>query len=163
MLTIRPASLNDVPAITDIYNDAVLNTTATFDTEPKTVTEMNEWFLEHGLKYPIIVAEKEGVVSGWASLSQWSPKKAYDTTAETSVYVNPAFHRQGIGRKLIEVITLEGQNKGFLNLFARISEENIVSIHLFESLSYNSIGTMMKAGTKFGRLLNVVMLQRVFS
>ena len=69
---IRPARQADLPAITAIYNDAVLKTTATFDLEPKTAAEQAKWFRAHGPKHPILVAEEGEGVLGWASLSAWS-------------------------------------------------------------------------------------------
>src|SRR5262245_51145559 len=88
---IRRAALSDLGAITDIYNEAILTTTATFDTEPKTVEERIAWFDSHGENHPIIVAALDGTVAGWASLSRWSDRPAYDCTVETSFYVKREF------------------------------------------------------------------------
>ncbi len=77
MCTIRPAQTADLNAITDIYNEAIRTTTATFDTEPKTEEEQKIWFDSHGSKYAILVAEFKGVIVGWASLSKWSDRCAY--------------------------------------------------------------------------------------
>src|SRR5205823_4527909 len=83
-ITIRRAGLDDLPAITAIYNEAIRGTTATFDTEPKAVAERLPWFESHDERHPILVAEADGEVVGWASLSRWSERRAYDDTAETS-------------------------------------------------------------------------------
>jgi L-amino acid N-acyltransferase YncA len=72
MLTIRKATLADLGAITEIYNEAILKTVATFDTEPKTEAEQKRWFDHHGPRYPILVAEEANLIVGWASLSLWS-------------------------------------------------------------------------------------------
>lgn len=74
MLTIREATLPDLGAITEIYNEAILKTVATFDTEPKTVEEQKSWFAEHGSKYPMLIAEQDSLTVGWASLSMWSDR-----------------------------------------------------------------------------------------
>ncbi len=71
MLTIRQATMSDLPGITEIYNDAVLKLVATFDTEPKTLEEQKVWFQHHGATYPVLVAEEDGLVVGWASISRW--------------------------------------------------------------------------------------------
>ena len=87
MCDIRAAGLADLAAITDIYNEAIRTTTATFDTEPKTKQEQEDWFRSHGPKHPILIAESPDGVVGWASLNEWSDRCAYSGTAEVSVYV----------------------------------------------------------------------------
>src|SRR5438093_1274607 len=89
---IRRGGAGDLQAITDIYNEAILTTTATFDTEPKTVDERRAWLGSHDPRHPILVAVVNGEVVGWASISKWSERPAYADTAETSFYVK-AEHR----------------------------------------------------------------------
>ena len=162
MLSIRRATLPDLGAITEIYNEAILNTVATFDTEPKTDAEQKSWFDAHGPRYPIIVAEQEGIIIGWASLSQWSDRCAYSDTAESSLYVREGYQGQGIGRRLGKVIIEEGKKVGLHTLIARITEGNDVSIHLSESTGFKHIGIMKEVGRKFGRLLDVHMMQYIY-
>lgn len=162
MLQIRPATLNDINAITEIYNEAINNTVATFDTEIKSVDDRIKWFLNHDEKHPVIVAEKEHQVVGWASLSKWSDRSAYDTTVEESVYVHKDFRGQGIGKSLLEIITLEGGNIGVHTILARITEGNESSIHIHELMGYEHIGVMRQVGKKFGRFLDVHMMQKMF-
>src|SRR5580692_10827027 len=98
-LKIRRAQLGDLDAITEIYNEAVLTTTATFDLEPKTPAERLAWFQAHDARQPIVVATLGDKVVGWASLSKWKARPAYDETAETSFYVRSDFRGRGIGRQ----------------------------------------------------------------
>ena len=162
MLAIRPATENDIPDILEIYNDAILNTTATFDTELKTQDEMQKWFRGHGPNHPVIVAIVKEQIAGWASLSRWSDKKAYDTTAECSFYVRKEMRQQGIGKRLLEMITLEGEKAGIYCILSRITEGNEASIHLHDAFGYRNIGIMKKAGKKFGKFLDVHLMQKVF-
>ena len=74
MLEIRRATVADLPAITEIYNDAILKTVATFDTETKTIEDQKAWLEHHGEKYPVLVAVEDSVIKGWASLSPWSDR-----------------------------------------------------------------------------------------
>ena len=81
MLTIRQATLADLGQITEIYNDAIQKTTATFDTEPKTQEEQEQWFAQHDARHPVLVVDEDGLIVAWASLSQWSGRCAYCETA----------------------------------------------------------------------------------
>jgi len=160
-LRIRNAKLSDIDAITEIYNEAILTTSATFDTEPKSAFERLEWLKSHGERHPVIVAELDGTVLGWASLSGWSERKAYDDTAETSFYVKSEYRGRGVGRKLKEAIVCEAQRLKFHTLIARIAEGGDVSLHLNESFGFARVGTLKEVGRKFGRLLDVHILQKM--
>ena len=163
MLIIRLAKLEDLDSITQIYNEAVQKTVATFDTEPKTFQEQISWFENHGPKYPIFVAELDGVVTGWASLSKWSDRCAYSDTAEISLYVKEEFRGRGMGRKLLEAIVPQGEKLGLHTVIARIAEGNRISIHLHELLGFEHIGMMREVGRKFGRLLDVYLMQKIYT
>jgi phosphinothricin acetyltransferase len=163
VISIRAARLADLPAITEIYNEAIRTTTATFDIDAKTDAEQRGWFEAHGPRHPILVAEVDGKVVGWASLSQWSDRRAYDETAETSSYVQQGYRGRGIGRKLMEAIVAEGRRLGFHSLIARIAEGSDASMHLSESLGFRLVGVLNEVGRKFGRLLDVYIYQKVLS
>jgi len=162
MRILRPARVEDLNRITQIYNEAVQTTVATFDTEPKTLEEQRAWFENHGAKHPVFVAEEDGVISGWASLSKWSERLAYSDTAEISLYIKEEFRGRGIGRKLMEAIVGEGERVGLHTLIARIAGENSVSIHLHESLGFKRIGVMREVGRKFGKLLDIHLMQKIY-
>lgn len=158
---IRRADLSDLPAITEIYNEAILITTATFDTEPKTVDQRLEWFQRHDERHPVLVALLMGQVVGWASISKWSERQAYDDTAETSFYVKSEFRGRGIGRQLKQALIDEARRLRFHTLIARVAEGSEASLHLNESCGFVHVGTLREVGRKFGRLLNVHVLQKI--
>ena len=158
-IRIRPAELADLPAITDIYNAAILMTTATFDTELKTLDERRHWFDSHDERHPILVADVAGQVVGWASLSRWSDRRAYDDTGETSFYVTSEFRGQGIGRQLKLAIIAEARRLGFHSLIARVAEGSGESLHINESVGFTRVGVLKEVGQKFGRRLSVHVLQ----
>jgi len=162
LLTIRQGKLEDLGAITEIYNEAILKTVATFDTETKTLEEQGVWFANHGPKYPILVAEQAGRIVGWASLSKWSDRCAYSDTAEISLYVKEEHRGRGIGKKLLEEIIQEGCRAGLHTVIARIVEANQASIHLHESVGFKHIGVMREVGRKFGKLFNVCLMQLIY-
>jgi len=158
-LTIRPATLNDAGALAEIYNSAIRGTTATFDTEPKTVQEREQWLQAHGDRHPVLVAERNGTVVGWASLSKWSDRPAYDDTAESSFYVAEESRGQGIGRALKLQLIEASRRVGMHTILARVAEGSDASLHLNESLGFVRVGTLREVGFKFGRRLDVHILQ----
>lgn len=162
MFVIRQAELKDIPDITEIYNEAILNTVATFDVEPKTEGEQMAWFASHHFKNPILVAELDGVVVGWASLSKWSVRRAYSDTAEISLYAREGYRGRGIGKKLLEAIVRKGEEVGLHTIIARITEDNGESIRLHKSSGFKDIGIMREVGRKFGKVLDVRLMQKIY-
>jgi phosphinothricin acetyltransferase len=162
MIHIRKAQRNDVPMITEIYNEAIMTTVATFDTTPKTIEEQKTWFESHGIKNPIMVAELDGRIVGWGSLSKWSDRCAYTDTAEISLYVREEHQGKGVGKKLMKRILDEGGRQGLHVVIARITEGNNVSISLHKSMGFFHIGVMKEVGVKFGKRLDVHLMEKVF-
>ena len=161
MLKTRTACRKDIKVITEIYNEAIVNTNSTFDTEKKTIKEMEEWFNNHGSKNPIIVAEKDGVTAGWAALSKYNNKKAYSNTAEISLYVLETYQGKGIGKKLMNNLLREGKKADIHAVIARITEGNDVSIHLHKEFGFKKIGTLKEVGKKFDKLLDVHIFEKI--
>jgi L-amino acid N-acyltransferase len=162
MITIRKGEIKDLRAIVEIYNEAVLHTTATFDTTTKTVEEQRGWYDKHTGKYPILVAEEDAKVIGWASLSQYSDRCAYSDTAEASIYVKEGQRGKGLGRKLSDAILKMGKDAKMHTIILRIAEGNEASIKLAKSLGFKDVGTMKEVGKKFGKLLDVYIMQLIF-
>jgi L-amino acid N-acyltransferase YncA len=159
--SIRSATAADLPGIFAIYDDEVLHGTATFDTQPKTPAERLEWFGNDGNgRYPVLVAEVDGQVAGWARLYAWSPRRAYDRTAENAVYVGRAHRGRGLSRALMEEILRLAPQRGVSVLVARVVEGNPASLALHEKLGFRTIGVMRRVGEKFGRLLDVRLMDR---
>lgn len=161
-LLIRTAEQKDLPRITEIYNDAIMTTTATFDTTPKTIEEQRLWFNDHGTKNPIMVAEQEGIIIAWGSLSKWSDRCAYTDTAEVSLYVTEPCRGKGIGTRLLKKLLDEGKKQGLHAVIARITEGNTHSLSLHESLGFLPIGMMKEVGVKFGKRLDVHLMEKLF-
>jgi len=159
MINIRKTTLQDMEAITAIYNDAIINTAATFDIEPKSREEQLTWFNNHEGKYIILVAETGGEVIGWASLSRWSDRCAYSDTAECSMYIRNENRNSGIGQKLIKALIHEARAGDLHTLIVRIVEGNQASIHICESHGFRHIGVMKEVGRKFGKLQDVRLMQ----
>ena len=118
-LTIRVAVDSDLAAIVDIYNAAIPTRTATAQLEPVTVEQQTPWFEAHGVRHPIWVACEDDAMAGWLSVTPWSDRTAYDATAEISVYLAPAFHKRGIGARLVRHAIAQAPLLGIDTLIAR--------------------------------------------
>jgi L-amino acid N-acyltransferase len=158
---IRNAILPDAAAIASIYNDEVLFGVATFDTEPKDTYNREEWLLQHSDNYPVLVAEINNEVVGYASLSRWSERAAYNHTAELSVYIAKSHRAKGIGKKLIQAILDAGRQAQLHTILSRITEGNETSIYLHQQFGFETIGIMKQVGRKFDRYLDVVIMQKM--
>ncbi|HEY3318354.1 MAG TPA: GNAT family N-acetyltransferase [Coriobacteriia bacterium] len=149
----------DAAAIADIYNQAVLHSTATFDTQPRSTEEREGWLTCRGTAHPVLVAEADGRVVGWASLSPWSDRPAYARTAEVSVYVDESARGSGVGAALMAALLERARDVGVHALLARVCTENDVSLRLSERFGFGHVGVMREVGEKFGRLLDVAVLE----
>jgi phosphinothricin acetyltransferase len=162
MCTTRPATESDLGAITEIYNEAILTTTGTFDTEPKTVTERRAWFESLRPRYPLVVAQVNGKVVGWAVLKPWSDRGAYADTAEVAVYVQSDHRGRGVGGGLMAAVLEAGRRAELHAAVARIAEGNETSVRLHESHGFFHVGVMKEVGFKFGRRLDIHLMQKLF-
>jgi phosphinothricin acetyltransferase len=161
-ITIRDARRSDIPAIVDIYNESVVSSTVTFDITPKTIDDYTAWFSAHDERHPVMVAEEDGAVAGWAALSAYSDRAAYDGTAEVSLYVRRASWMRGIGKSLFSAIVDRGRVIGLHTVISRIVEGNDVSVRLHAALGFTTVGVMREVGSKFGRRLDVIIMQRIY-
>ena len=158
---IRPATEADLPAITAIYEHAVLHGTATFELIPPDLVEMRRRFdaLSSG-GFPYLVATLDGRVVGYAYAGAYRPRPAYRFTVENSIYLDPAIHRQGIGLKLMRRLIEESQARGYRQMIAVIGDSaNVGSIGVHARCGFQMIGTHPNVGLKFGRWLDTVMMQ----
>jgi L-amino acid N-acyltransferase YncA len=161
-LEIRPASAADLPAITDIYQHAVLHGTATFELIPPDLAEMTRRFktlTDNG--YPYLAAVLDGRVIGYAYAGPYRPRPAYRFTVENSVYLQPSILRRGIGTQLLQRLIAEAQARGYRQMIAVIGDSaNAGSIGVHSRMGFTMIGTHPNVGFKFGRWLDTVMMQR---
>jgi L-amino acid N-acyltransferase YncA len=160
---IRTATEDDLPAILDIYNDAILNTIATFDTEPQSLEEKREWLHESAHPYVVLVAELDGQVVGWASLRRFRQKAAYSCTAENSVYVRTDCRAEGIGTALMQRLVELGAENGFHTIIAGIAGDNPASVRLHKRFGFELVGVEHEVGYKFERWIDVTWMQKMLA
>lgn len=153
---IRKATEHDLSAIKDIYNYAVLNTTATYDINPRDDKYFADMLSEHTGKYLLAVYEDNGDIIGYVSLSQFSRRDAYDITAEISVYVKADCQNKHIGTQLMEYALSYAQTENrFLTIVSLITSDNEHSIYLHRKFGFEFGGKIKNAGFKFNRMLGV--------
>jgi phosphinothricin acetyltransferase len=158
-LGIRAARESDLEAILDIYNHAVVNTTATFDLTPRSREAQEAWFAAHVAPYPAIVWEEDDRVLGWGSISPYAPRPAYRFAGEVSVYVHPDARRRGAGEALLRELIVLGEANGLHTLVGLITEENEASCRLAQKTGFRRTGLLEEVGYKFERWLNVAVYQ----
>lgn len=153
---IRKATEHDLSAIKDIYNYAVLNTTATYDINPRDDKYFANMLSEHTGKYLLAVYEDNGDIIGYVALSQFSRRDAYDITAELSVYVKADCQNKHIGTQLMEYALSYAQTENrFLTIVSLITSDNEHSIYLHKKFGFEFGGKIKNAGYKFNRMLGV--------
>lgn len=162
-MTIRPATHPDLPGILEIYNDAVLNTTATYDYEPRTLEHRTQWLEERQReRYPVFVAvDGAGRVVGWSALNPFHARFGYRFTAENSVYVAADRRGQGLGKLLLAPLLDGAKDRGLHAIIAAIDAENEASIRLHARFAFERVGHFKQTGFKFGRWLDVVYMERL--
>ncbi|BCJ38883.1 phosphinothricin N-acetyltransferase [Actinocatenispora thailandica] len=158
----RPARLDDLPRLTEIYNHYVLTTAITFDVEPVTVEGRRGWFDEHAPKgrHRLLVADYDGVVLGYASSSQFRAKPAYETSVELSVYLAPEHTGYGAGSLLYRQLLDELDGADVHRVYAGVCLPNEASVRLHRSLGFQSVGVYREVGRKFGRYWDVQWFER---
>ena len=162
-MTIRPATHADLPGILEIYNEAVLNTTASYDYEPRTLEHRIAWFEEHVQnQYPVIVAATEaGRVVGWSALNRFHDRIGYRFTAENSVYVAADQRGKGIGTLLVPPLIDGARERGLHAILAVIDAANQASIRLHARFGFDRVALLQQVGFKFNRWLDVVYMERL--
>ena len=161
-MLIRKAKRTDLHSILDIYNDAIINTTAVYDYTPHTLEMRQQWYddkLNKGI--PVIVAEINDRVVGFTSYGPFRAWPAYKYSIEHSVYVHHDFRNQGIARKLLTHLIDTVKNKEVHTIIAGIDADNSASIHLHKQLGFEDAGHFNQVGYKFGKWLNLTFLQLI--
>ncbi|MDT0357096.1 N-acetyltransferase family protein [Herbaspirillum huttiense F1] len=159
-MQIRDASPADIPGITLIFNDAVVNTTAIWS--DKLVDDQNrqDWLAaRRQLGYPVLVAVEGDKVLGYASFGDWRPFDGYRHSVEHSVYVHKDHRGEGLGVALMQALIPRARAVGKHVMVAAIDASNVGSIALHKKLGFEQVGHMPQVGTKFGKWLDLAFLQ----
>jgi len=162
-MEVRLATLDDAEAIRDIYNLEVTTSTATFDLVPRSRDEQRAWLVDRAGARAAIVAEHDSTLRGFGSLSKWRDRAAYSTTVEDSVYVHRDHRGLGVGHLLLTELVATATRHGFHACMARIVGGHEASIGLHQACGFEVVGTEREVGRKFGRWLDVVLMERLLT
>lgn len=160
-VNLRPACPDDAGAIARIYNHYILESTATFHTEPVDAAERAEWMVERGEAYPTLVAEVDGTVCAWGALSAYRPRPAWHPTVEVAIYVAPEHTGRGIGPLLIDELLDRALENGYHSVVSQIVAGNEPSEAIAERSGFVEVGRLREAGLKFGQRLDVILMQHM--
>jgi len=158
-LFIRPATPDDRAAINAIYNYYVAHSTCVWITQPSSEAERTTWYQEHGPSMPVLVAEQNGRVIGWAALGTFRAAYTAAGVLEDSIYVHHDFHRQGIGSRLLEALIAEARHLGHRSILANISADQTPSIRLHEKFGFQEVAHLLQVGQKFNQRFDAIYLQ----
>ncbi len=158
-IKLRPATESDLSAINDIYNYYVMHSSCTYQEAPDSIDERHDWFRNHGGKYPVTVAEQNGQVVGWSSISPYHRRSAYRHTVENSVYVHHDWHSRGIGSLLLKDLIEKSRALGHHAIIAAIDSGQTHSIALHAKHNFQHAGRLQHVGQKFDQWLDVVYME----
>jgi len=158
---IRLASRADLQRIDEIYDHYVHHSTCTYQEEASELAQAERWFDDHDPRHPITVAETDGVIVGWGSLSPFKPRSAYRFTVENSLYVDRAFHRRGIGSTLLADQIERAKACEHHCIIAAIDADQQASIALHQKFGFEQVAHLREVGFKFARWLDVIYMQRM--
>ena len=157
-MLIRKAEQRDLQELLDIYNYEVVNGVATLDLTPRTLAEWQAWFDRHNVNnHPLYVAEVDGRVAGYSSLSSYREKEAYKSTVELSIYISPEFRMRGIATALMAyILDLAKADPRTHTVVSVITAGNEASCKLHEKFGFDFCGTVPEVGMKFGKYQDIV-------
>jgi len=160
---LRPATLDDAETIRSIYNLEVTTSTVTFDLVPRSLDDQLAWQGARTGAHAVLVADIEGEVVAFGSLSPWRDRPAYSTTVEDSIYVGRDHRGSGVGKTLLTELVTMATSHGFHACMARIVGGHKASIALHAACGFEVVGTEREVGRKFNRWLDVVLMERMLT
>ncbi|TCT15982.1 phosphinothricin acetyltransferase [Melghiribacillus thermohalophilus] len=158
-MIIREAQEQDFKAILNIMNFYIQNTTYTFTTEIQTMEKLTRWYHQLGSRYPFLVADLHGVIAGYAYLSPYRPKEAYQHTAELTIYLDRAYQGKGVGGKLMKAILDQAAERNFHTVISVITSDNRSSIAFHKRFGFQYAGELKEVGYKKNSWISTVYYQ----
>jgi phosphinothricin acetyltransferase len=161
MLVTRLATIGDAPAITRIYNQGIEEHIATFETEARTVEQLEAQLREKGDHFPTVVVERDGEVIAWAGTSSYRSRPCYAGIAEHSVYVAREARGAGAGLAALQALVESAERQGFWKLLSRIFPENVGSLALHRKAGFREAGIYHRHGKLEGEWRDCVIVEKL--
>jgi phosphinothricin acetyltransferase len=159
--TVRLARLEDAAAIARIYNEGIEDRIATFETEPRSVEQIEALLARKSERYPTVVVERDGRVVAWAGAEAYSPRQCYAGTATHSVYVARDARGSGAGRVALERLCQVYEEMGFDKLVSRIFPENTASLALHDRVGFRVVGIYRRHGKLDGEWRDCAIVEKM--
>jgi L-amino acid N-acyltransferase YncA len=160
-VTTRKATLDDAPAIAEIYNQGIEGRMATYETVLRTTEDITSTLRNSEGRFPFLVAEVDGRILGWASVSTYRPRECYRGIGEFSIYVHEDARGKGVGKVLLPALINAAEEAGFWKLVSRVFTFNHPSLKLCESCGFRRVGIYEKHAQLDGEWLDVVIIERL--
>ena len=160
-VTIRDATGADVDAICAIHNQGIADRIATLDTTQRAPAETRAWLAERGPRHPVVVAERDGAVIGWASLNRFNPRPAYDLVADFSVYVERGARGLGVGRRLLDRLVELARARGYHKMVLAALAFNDAGLALYTRAGFSRVGVYREQGQLDGCWVDVVIMEKL--
>ena len=158
-MQVRDATAADAEAIARIYNEGIEDRVATLETERRDAAERASWLAARGERHPVLVAEDENGLAGWASLNPFSPRPAYRFVADFSVYVERSARGSGVGRALLAALIAEARRLGYHKLVLAAFPFNAAGTALYRRAGFREVGVYREQGVLDGRWVDTVVME----
>ena len=160
-IEVRPATPGDAGAICLIYNQGIEDRVATLETDLRTPDERRQWLAGRGPRHPVIVAEARGDVVGWGSLNVFSPRKAYDSVADFSIYIERGWRGKGVGSGLLTRLIELGRELGYHKLVLSAFPSNAGGMALYQKLGFRTVGIYKEQGRLDGKWVDTIIMEKL--
>jgi phosphinothricin acetyltransferase len=162
-VTVRAAAAADLEAVRAIYNAGIADRVATLDEEPKREADIAAWWSDHGGRYAVVVAERDGAMVGWCSLNRYSHRCAYDGVADLSVYVAREARGTGVGTELLRAAERLARENGFHKIVLFTLPFNAQGQALYRKSGFREVGTFRNQGRLDGRFVDVMAMEKLLT
>jgi phosphinothricin acetyltransferase len=158
---IRPATVADAAALCRIYNQGIQDRVATLETGERTPEERAQWLEARGPRHPVLVAESDGAVVGWASLNVFNPRRAYEHVADLSLYVEREWRGRGVGRRLLDALVARARELGYHKLVLAAFPWNEAGMRAYQRAGFRAVGIYREQGRLDGRWVDTIVMEKI--
>jgi phosphinothricin acetyltransferase len=160
-LQVRAARFGDLPLIQDIHNQGIIDRVATLDTELRSMAETQLWFNRHGPRHPVLIAEADGSIAGWASLNTFNVRPAYQYVADLSIYLARPWRGKGLGACLLSSLIALARELGYHKIVLSAFPTNTAGMRLYARQGFTTVGIYKEMGLLDGRWVDTILMEKL--